>query len=167
MAGYPPSQPRQTFMGTAYTGANSCRMQANHLYASSDPQLLQEQLISMPVSGVHGPFPQQGKASTSSTYMLRQQHHQHTCHAKATTSSTHMSWTCVSMRACVCVCVCVCLVYVCVFGVCVCVCVCVCACVCVCVTRITWIWTCVSVYVTSVEWMWTCVSVCVARVTWM
>ncbi|XP_070196183.1 zinc finger protein GLIS3-like [Littorina saxatilis] len=57
MAGFNPSQHRQAFMGAAYTGANSCRMgamQANHLYASTDAQLLQE------LNGVHGPFPQQG-----------------------------------------------------------------------------------------------------------
>ena len=56
MAGYSPAPPRQAFMGAAYSGTNSCRM-ANHLYASSDPQLIQEQLIN---PGVSGSFPQQG-----------------------------------------------------------------------------------------------------------
>jgi hypothetical protein len=37
-------------------------MQANHLYSATDPQLLQEQLINMPVSGMHAAFPQQGTA---------------------------------------------------------------------------------------------------------
>ena len=68
MAGCPPSQPRQQFMGTtaaAYAGANSCRMgamQANHLYTTGDPQLIQEQLINMPGNPN---FPQPGKTASS------------------------------------------------------------------------------------------------------
>nr|KAG5698350.1 hypothetical protein BaRGS_010936 [Batillaria attramentaria] len=59
MGSYAQSNPRQPFMG-AYAGANSCRMGAMQAQRMMYSQSLEEQLINMPVDGVHGTFPQPG-----------------------------------------------------------------------------------------------------------